>query len=86
MDNNNYEKLSSEEKLAFLESAIEHLTIDEKNKLLKKLLPIKDDSRLTINMRNSTVHAHTVYQFNLNSKDEIKDVWEAIIDTIRNNP
>jgi hypothetical protein len=37
-------------------------------------------------MRNSQIHANTVYQFNFNSKDEIADLWEAIADRIRNNP
>ena len=86
MDRNHYDKLSGEEKLAFLESAIEHLSIDEKAKLVEKLLPIKDDNSFTITMRNSQIHANTVYQFNLNSKDEIADLWEAIVDRIRNNP
>jgi hypothetical protein len=85
MDKNHYDKLSGEEKLAFLESAMEHLTIDEKAKLVKKLLPIKDDNSFTVTMGNSQVHATTVYQFNLNSKDEIKDIWEAIADKIRND-
>ncbi|MEI6444400.1 MAG: hypothetical protein WCO29_15035 [Nostocales cyanobacterium ELA583] len=65
---------------------MEHLSIDEKANLVKKLLPIKDDNSFTITMRNSQVHANTVYQFNLNSKDEIADLWEAIADRIRNNP
>lgn len=86
MDRNHYDKLSAEEKLAFLEKALEHLTIDEKAKLVKKLLPVKDDNSCTITMGNSQVHANTVYQFNLNSKDEIADLWEAIADRIRNNP
>jgi hypothetical protein len=86
MDKNHYDKLSAEEKLAFLEKALEHLTIDEKAKLVKKLLPVKDDNSCTITMGNSQVHANTVYQFNLNSKDEIADLWEAIADRIRNNP
>jgi hypothetical protein len=86
MDINHYDKLSGEQKLAFLESAIEHLSIDEKANLVKKLLPIKDDNSFTITMINSQVHANTVYQFNLNSKDEIADLWEAIADRIRNNP
>jgi hypothetical protein len=37
MDRDHYDKLSGEEKLAFLEIATEHLTIDEKAKLVKKL-------------------------------------------------
>ena len=86
MDRSHYDKLSGEQKLAFLESAMEHLTIDEKAKLVKKLLPIKDDNSFTVTMGNSQVHANTVYQFNLNSKDEIADLWEAITDKIRNNP
>jgi hypothetical protein len=86
MDRNHYDKLSGEQKLAFLESAMEHLSIDEKAKLVEKLLPIKDDNSFTITMRNSQIHANTVYQFNLNSKDEIADLWEAIVDRIRNNP
>lgn len=86
MDRNHYDKLSGEQKLAFLESAMEHLSIDEKAKLVEKLLPIKDDNSFTITMRNSQIHANTVYQFNLNSKDEIADLWEAITDKIRNNP
>ena len=86
MDRNHYDKLSGEEKLAFLESAMEHLSTDEKANLVKKLLPIKDDNSFTITMRNSQIHANTVYQFNLNSKDEIADLWEAIVDRIRNNP
>lgn len=85
MDKNHYDKLSAEEKLAFLESAMEHLTIDEKAKLVKKLLPVKDDNSFTITMGNSQVHATTVYQFNLNSKDEIKDIWQAIAERIRTN-
>ncbi|MBD2629582.1 hypothetical protein [Trichormus variabilis] len=85
MDKNHYDKLSAEEKLAFLESATEHLTIDEKAKLVKKLLPVQDES-FTITMGNSQVHANTVYQFNLNSKDEITDLWKAIADRIRTNP
>ncbi|BAZ83815.1 hypothetical protein PN497_11900 [Sphaerospermopsis kisseleviana CS-549] len=85
MDRNHYDKLSGEEKLAFLEKALEHLTIDEKAKLVKKLLPVKDDNSCTITMGNSQVHANTVYQFNLNSKDEIADLWGAIADRIRNN-
>lgn len=84
MDKSHYDKLSAEQKLAFLESAMEHLTIDEKAKLVKKLLPVKDDS-CTVTMGNSQVHATTVYQFNLNSKDEIADIWEAIAERIRNN-
>jgi hypothetical protein len=67
MDRNHYDKLSGEQKLAFLESAMEHLSIDEKAKLVEKLLPIKDDNSFTITMRNSQIHANTVYQFNLNS-------------------
>jgi len=43
MDKSHYDKLSGEQKLAFLESVMEHLTIDEKAKLVKKLLPVKDD-------------------------------------------
>ncbi|KHG40218.1 MAG: hypothetical protein HEQ20_04420 [Aphanizomenon flos-aquae KM1D3_PB] len=86
MDRNHYDKLSGEEKLAFLESAMEHLSTDEKANLVKKLLPIKDDNSFTITMRSSQIHANTVYQFNLNSKDEIADLWEAIVDRIRNNP
>jgi hypothetical protein len=86
MDRNHYDKLSGEQKLAFLESAMEHLSTDEKAKLVEKLLPIKDDNSFTITMRNSQIHANTVYQFNLNSKDEIADLWEAIVDRIRNNP
>ena len=86
MDRNHYDKLSGEEKLAFLESAMEHLSTDEKANLVKKLLPIKDDNSFTITMRSSQIHANTVYQFNLNSKDEIADLWEAIADRIRNNP
>jgi len=86
MDRSHYDKLSGEQKLAFLESAMEHLTIDEKAKLVKKLLPVKDDNSFTVTMGNSKVHANTVYQFNLNSKDEIADLWEAITDKIRNNP
>jgi len=86
MDRNHYDKLSGEQKLAFLESAMEHLSTDEKAKLVEKLLPIKDDNSFTITMRNSQIHANTVYQFNFNSKDEIADLWEAIADRIRNNP
>ncbi|MBO1067353.1 hypothetical protein [Anabaena sp. 54] len=89
MDRNHYDKLSAEEKLEFLEMATEHLThltIDEKAKLVKKLFPIKDDNSCSVTMGNSQVHANTVYQFNLNSKDEIKDIWEAITETIKNNP
>jgi hypothetical protein len=86
MDRSHYDKLSAEQKLEFLESAMEHLTIDEKAKLVKKLLPVKDDKSFTITMGNSQVHANTVYQFNLNSKDEITDIWQAILDKIRNNP
>ena len=78
MDRNHYDKSSGEEKLAFLESAMEHLSTDEKANLVKKLLPIKDDNSFTITMRSSQIHANTVYQFNLNSKDEIADLWEAI--------
>ena len=33
MDRSHYDKLSGEQKLTFLESAMEHLTIDEKAKL-----------------------------------------------------
>ena len=86
MDRNHYDKLSGEQKIAFLESAMEHLSTDEKANLVKKLLPIKDDNSFTITMRSSQIHANTVYQFNLNSKDEIADLWEAIVDRIRNNP
>ncbi len=86
MDRNHYDKLSGEEKLAFLEGVTEHLTIDEKAKLVKKLLPVKDDNSFTVTMGNSQVHANTVYQFNLNSKDEIADLWKAIADRIRNDP
>ena len=82
MDRDHYDKLSGEEKLAFLEIATEHLTIDEKAKLVKKLFPIKDDNGCSVTMGNSQVHANTVYQFNLNSKDEIKDIWEAIAERV----
>jgi hypothetical protein len=34
-------------------------------------------------MGNSQVHANTVYQFNLNSKDETANLLEAIIVKIR---
>ena len=54
--------------------------------MVKKLLPVKDDNSFTVTMGNSQVHANTVYQFNLNSKDEIADLWGAIADKIRNNP
>ena len=42
MDRNHYDKLSGEQKLAFLESAMEHLSTDEKAKLVEKLLPINN--------------------------------------------
>ena len=83
MDRDHYDKLSGEEKLAFLEIATEHLTIDEKAKLVKKLFPIKDDNSCSVTMGNSQVHANTVYQFNLNSKDETANLLEAIIVKIR---
>ncbi|MTJ14773.1 hypothetical protein FJR11_19770 [Anabaena sp. UHCC 0187] len=85
MDRSHYDKLSGEQKLAFLETVMEHLSIDEKAKLVKKLFPVKDDSSCNITMVNSQVHATTVYQFNLNSKDEIAHLWEAMADRIRNN-
>jgi hypothetical protein len=53
MDRNHYDKLSAEEKLEFLEIATEHLTIDEKAKLVKKLFPIKDDNGCSVTMGNS---------------------------------
>lgn len=58
---------------------IDSLGADEKTKLLKKLL---FDSTLQINVGSCEFEAKTVFQFNLNSEEQIAGILDIIIDKL----
>jgi hypothetical protein len=58
---------------------IDSLDASEKTKLLKKLL---ENSTLQINSGFSVSEAKTVFQFNLNSEEQIAGILDIIIDKL----
>lgn len=65
-----------------LEEIIKHvdsLSAEEKTKLVQKLLK---DSTLQINVGYSEFEAKTVFQFNLNSEEQIGKILDTIVDKL----
>ena len=59
---------------------VDTLTSEEKAKLIKKLL---GDSTLQVTVGSSQFDATNVYQFNLNSNEQIAGILSAIADKLR---
>lgn len=59
---------------------VDGLSSDEKAKLLKKLL---SDSSIQVTIGSSQFDANNVYQFNLNSTEQIASILTAIADKLR---
>ena len=59
---------------------VDSLNPDEKAKLLKKLL---SDSSIQVTIGSSQFDADNVYQFNLNSTEQIAGILTAIADKLR---
>lgn len=68
---NNFEKIMQD---------VDSLNPDEKAKLLKKLL---SDSSIQVTIGSSQFDADNVYQFNLNSTEQIAGILTAIADKLR---
>lgn len=68
---NNFDKIMQD---------VDSLNPDEKAKLLKKLL---SDSSIQVTIGSSQFDADNVYQFNLNSTEQIAGILSAIADKLR---